>query len=537
MTPRTSKMKVDVDRDRRLGAALDLVSKGHSAREAARLYDVSHSTVVRRRRDAQHPRDHAYQHLQKVSPELEELLASRILEEEVAGRSMSYRDIRQYANLLFKQQGVQDTVGTNWVRSFLRRHNNLTKKNSTTVDSDRLSAELPDKVRDFQKRLHKFLDQYGVKTSNIYNMDETRVQEGETDGQKVIGSTFAKRGFRHKSTVTTWVSIIECISASGRSLRPSVILSGKTLQTPWFDAEFPLWQFSASPKGWNSSEHAVQWLEGNFLPSTRPATPSEWRLLILDQHCSHLSIEFMWKCYEGNVRALYLPARSSHVMQPLDVTVFGPLKTYYHQETAAFASLPASSPIDKQRFLRAYEVAREKAFSEKNVRSGFKATGICPLNDNRPFEQEWFQNLQKRQKEKPITSGSNPQSTPLLTTPKRGTDLRLLGEMLLNQAESFNLLLDKGCKAIDKQAELLVAQSREIERLKEEMRALKPPPRAAIVLNPNDLFVEAPRIHAAQVEAQRKADIYEATHRAETKATALMMARLDQKDCEFQWQL
>lgn len=61
------------------------------------------------------------------------------------------------------------------------------------------------------------------------------------------------------------------------------------------------------------------------------------RLLILDGDGSHVNVEFMWECKRNNVELLFLPSHSSHVLQPLDLGTFSPLKSRYQKEIADLA--------------------------------------------------------------------------------------------------------------------------------------------------------------------------------------------------------
>ena len=49
-------------------------------------------------------------------------------------------------------------------------------------------------------------------------------------------------------------------------------------------------------------------------------------LLLLDNHYSHLAIDVLDYCKDNGVVLLSFPPHSSHKLQPLDHTVFGPLK-------------------------------------------------------------------------------------------------------------------------------------------------------------------------------------------------------------------
>ena len=60
-----------------------------------------------------------------------------------------------------------------------------------------------------------------------------------------------------------------------------------------------------------------------------PLKPGDWRLLILDGHGSHTTPEFMVECFSNKIWLVFLPAHTSHVLQPLDVGVFSALKRYY----------------------------------------------------------------------------------------------------------------------------------------------------------------------------------------------------------------
>ena len=126
-----------------------------------------------------------------------------------------------------------------------------------------------------------------------------------------------------------------------------VIFKGKSVQQQWFPRDlspYKGWEFTATENAWTSDSTAVEWLQKVFLPQT--ATP-EPRLLILDGYGSHETTEFMYLCYQNNVHLLFLPPHTSHVLQPLDLSVFSSLKTHYQAVVSSLALLTDSSPIWK----------------------------------------------------------------------------------------------------------------------------------------------------------------------------------------------
>ena len=70
----------------------------------------------------------------------------------------------------------------------------------------------------------------------------------------------------------------------------------------------------------------MEWLKRCFEPVTREKANGEFRLLICDGHDSHISAEFIRHCIANDIVLMLLPPHSSHLMQPLDVGVFFPLK-------------------------------------------------------------------------------------------------------------------------------------------------------------------------------------------------------------------
>ncbi len=66
-----------------------------------------------------------------------------------------------------------------------------------------------------------------------------------------------------------------------------------------------------------------------FEPATRSHLQGQHQLLIVDGHASHISIEFIKFTRTYKIICLCLPTHLTHLLPPLDVSVFGPLKQNY----------------------------------------------------------------------------------------------------------------------------------------------------------------------------------------------------------------
>lgn len=102
-------------------------------------------------------------------------------------------------------------------------------------------------------------------------------------------------------------------------------------------------------------------------------------MLIIDGHESHISIEFPWICKENNIIALCMPAHLLHLLQPLDVGCFAPLKKAYGRQFEELMHHHINH-ITKLEFLPAFKAAFNNSITKSNICAGFQGTGLVPLN-------------------------------------------------------------------------------------------------------------------------------------------------------------
>ncbi|KAF1927273.1 DDE-domain-containing protein [Didymella exigua CBS 183.55] len=74
-----------------------------------------------------------------------------------------------------------------------------------------------------------------------------------------------------------------------------------------------------------------------------------------------------------------MPPHSSHLLQPLDVGCFSPLKRAYSREIEALIRHHINH-ITKLEFLPAFKAAFDRAFTTANICSAFQGAGLVPLH-------------------------------------------------------------------------------------------------------------------------------------------------------------
>jgi hypothetical protein len=67
---------------------------------------------------------------------------------------------------------------------------------------------------------------------------------------------------------------------------------------------------------------------------TRLSSSDEYRLLLCDGHDSHVSAALSAYCLQHRIVLCLLPPHSSHILQPLDVGIFAPLKMALSKQQA-----------------------------------------------------------------------------------------------------------------------------------------------------------------------------------------------------------
>jgi hypothetical protein len=122
----------------------------------------------------------------------------------------------------------------------------------------------------------------------------------------------------------------------------------------------------------------------NFLPYIKKLPKDEVKVLIGDNLAAHLSPVVIDLCQLHNVRFIFLPENSTHLLQPLDVAVFGPMKRRWRQVLTAWKEKCASNgtnyaTIPKQSFPGLLGQLLEKDFGPC-IRSGFESTGLFPFS-------------------------------------------------------------------------------------------------------------------------------------------------------------
>lgn len=115
-------------------------------------------------------------------------------------------------------------------------------------------------------------------------------------------------------------------------------------------------------------------------------------MLLFDGHGSHLTKQAFDFCYKHKIILLCRPSHSTHLLQALDVGVFGPVSDEYRAVLLKHTKLGANYSIDKLLFLQIVQKARVNAITPDNVKSAWAKVGLfhSTLKDVLVGWTSWF---------------------------------------------------------------------------------------------------------------------------------------------------
>ncbi|KAM9873287.1 transposase [Verticillium dahliae] len=167
-----------------------------------------------------------------------------------------------------------------------------------------------------------------------------------------------------------------------------------------------------SQTGYSNDQISLEWVKHFERHSAKTSIGSK-RLLLLDGHGSHHTKEFIQYCDDHQIIPFGLPPHLTHLLQPLDVVVFQPLK-HYHAKALDVMVRDGLTNISKIEFLACIQGVRTQAFKKSTILSAFKKTGIYPFNPLPILQQLQERQAQRTPTPPPSSQGSSSKfSTPV----------------------------------------------------------------------------------------------------------------------------
>lgn len=172
-----------------------------------------------------------------------------------------------------------------------------------------------------------------------------------------------------------------CGNAAGELMPPYVVYKSKNLWDTWTENGPSGTRYSNTSSGWFESQTFADWFTHMLLPRLKKIEGK--KVVIGDNLSSHINVDVLDMCKSNDIWFVCLPPNSTHVTQPLDVALFGPMKKAWRQILSNYKeSHMRTNVLEKQHFPQLLKALMEKIKENatSNLIAGFKKCGIVPCD-------------------------------------------------------------------------------------------------------------------------------------------------------------
>lgn len=395
MVPQGKKL-LRVDRQQMETAVKSVIQDKFSIRKASQTYNISKSALHRAVNSALRLTDPKnFEHTPNIgnrrvfTTQQEACLVDYLITASKMCYGLGHAALRklayQYAkglNIPYPEKWDTDLKASiDWLKGFKKRHKkSLSLRKPEKTSLSRATAFNTTTVNSFFNNLESVMNKFHFTPDNIYNCDETGLTT-VTDPPKV----FSQKGLKQVGQATSaergsLVTMLTFISATGNTIPPVFVFPR---------VHFKEFMLHGAPTGSLGVANKSGWMtEINFLEAFKhfvkhsKPSPESPVLLLLDNHESHISLNVVNYAKTNNVVLLTFPPHTSHRLQPLDVALYGPFKTYFKSAQNEWMLSNAGKTLDIYNIASLSNKAYINAFNQKNIISGFSSTGIYPLDRN-----------------------------------------------------------------------------------------------------------------------------------------------------------
>uniref|UniRef100_A0A1B0DJ12 Uncharacterized protein n=1 Tax=Phlebotomus papatasi TaxID=29031 RepID=A0A1B0DJ12_PHLPP len=386
MTPRGKKKQVSYS-DLQLNDALSAVSNGMSVGKAARQFQIPRTTL-RYKLSGKIPRgisEHGGRQCflgKEIESEIVEWILQCARRGFPVGRDGLLTTVQQIIEGLPNKGGFKNKrPSVKWFYKFMKRHPEISVKKAEYVNRARGSVT-EDKIRLWFKDVKKQLEDYDKILNypeRVFNMDETAftlAPKGEFILGPVGRHVYMESSHSDKESITT----LFAVNAAGVFAPPLTLFKYDRLPLIAAKSAPPNWGIGKSESGWMTGATFYEYIGNVFLPFLNEKNIKRPVIVFLDGHSSHLTLHLSKLCREKGIVLVALYPNATHILQPLDVAVFKPIKAKWGKLKTEWRMMHNGAEISKFDIPKILNQIILEERMVNNIISGFRATGLYPFN-------------------------------------------------------------------------------------------------------------------------------------------------------------
>jgi hypothetical protein len=245
-----------------------------------------------------------------------------------------------------------------------------------------------EKLDDFYDLLELCIQQTGLDPTNdyellskiIFNCDECGICLKPKQVKVILPRIIRNAFIIPEQQIFEYTTVLACGNAYGDVLNPLIIYRN-LFEVP---ENFKAWTgplYRCNRTGWINSDLYIEWLTLIFIPEMQRLRPANYDgsvILIFDGHSTHINDKVMEIAFKNKIVLLQLPSHSTHILQPLDLNFFGPLKNVL-AKLIREATTSTSPDLSKDKFSQ-FLLNSWHAIDNSWLKRGFEMSGILTQN-------------------------------------------------------------------------------------------------------------------------------------------------------------
>ena len=126
----------------------------------------------------------------------------------------------------------------------------------------------------------------------------------------------------------------------------------------------------------------VEWFRNVFLPAVEDIRHTGPVVLFLDSHQWHTTHGLVEEVRDWGIVLYTFPPYTTHLLQPLDVGVIGPLKHVWSQILKDFKLETLAAKVDQRVFPSLVAKMQPHVLLPEHLIGGFRGAGLYPLSQD-----------------------------------------------------------------------------------------------------------------------------------------------------------
>lgn len=238
-------------------------------------------------------------------------------------------------------------------------------------------------IRGWFAEIKQHLDQFeliNIDKSRIFNCDESAFFLSPK-GERVL----AKRGDKAVYNFTQnddkeCLTVLFMTNANGQLPPPMIVFSYERIPYSISQSVPNGWGIGKSDNGWMTAQTFFEYITNVFHPWLLQNEIPRPVILYVDGHCSHLTMPLSQFCIQNGIELIALYPNATHLLQPLDVAFFLPLKVAWKRMVQEWRIEYYEKRLRKEDFGLLLDRAVRTLNVPEIMANGFRACGLFPFS-------------------------------------------------------------------------------------------------------------------------------------------------------------